>query len=134
MPEHREEAGHAADVVVAEDDEFVAELIAATLGARRLKVVVANDGDAALRMCEAYRPRVLVLDIHMPRRSGFEVLRALRRQPGGNRPRVLILTAMGRWEMEEEAMREGADAFMQKPFDPFQLADRVAGLLPGLGQ
>ncbi len=117
------------DVLIAEDNEFVAQLLVCCLSDHDMTTVVAADGESALQMIGTYRPHVLLLDIHLPRRTGLEILRHVRQDPAHSHMRVLVLTALGRWEMEEEVMREGANAYVHKPFDPFELTDMVRKLL-----
>ncbi len=116
-------------VVVADDDELVAEIVAAILEKEGLETVCVFDGAAAIDAVEELHAQALVLDIHMPKKSGLEVLRTLKRSDSPHVPRVLVLTAQAGRGMEEMARGFGADDFLSKPFDPFVLAQRVRSLL-----
>lgn len=114
-------------ILVAEDDELTAVLIAESLRDAGHRVVLAGDGNEALRLARALRPELVVLDLNLPGRRGHEVLRALRAVPV--RPRVLVLTALARADVEREIRGAGADDFMAKPFSPYELASRAGRLL-----
>ena len=114
-------------VLVAEDDELIAALIAESLRDAGHEVVLAGDGTEAIRLARSLQPRLVVLDLGLPGQRGHEVLRALRALPVP--PRVLVLTALARAEVEDEIRDLGADDFMTKPFSPFDLASRAGRLL-----
>jgi two-component system chemotaxis response regulator CheY len=76
-----------------------------------------SDGKAALDRCKAAMPDAVLLDLNLPKLSGIEFLRALRRSEGGNRPVVVFCTAEGDAAHMEEALSEGADEYIVKPFD-----------------
>jgi DNA-binding response OmpR family regulator len=118
-------------VLVAEDDELTARLVVETLREAGYRVIRGRDGDEALELARAEQPSLMVLDLNMPGRRGYEVLRLTLQQ--ARPPRVLILTALGRAEVEREMRGLGADDFMSKPFSPAELAHRVGSLLVGDG-
>lgn len=124
-----QEAAVAADhlVLVAQQDELTARLIESTLQAHGLRTAWASDGDSALKLLYTLRPGVLVIDTHMPGRSGLEVLGVLRSAP--YRPPVLVLSALGGGVVEDTMHAAGADDFLCKPFDPSELVGRVRQLL-----
>ncbi len=114
-------------VLVAEDDELTAALIAESLRDAGHRVVLAGDGNEALRLARALGPELVILDLNLPGRRGLEVMRALQALPV--RPRVLVLTALARADVEREIRGAGADEFMAKPFSPHELASRAGRLL-----
>jgi CheY-like chemotaxis protein len=126
---HSPVAAPAPVVVVADDDELVAEIVAAILQRDGLETVCVFDGTAAVDAVEELHADALVLDIHMPKKSGLEVLRILKRSDSPHVPRILVLTAQAGRGMEELARGFGADDFLSKPFDPFVLAQRMRSLL-----
>jgi DNA-binding response OmpR family regulator len=119
-------------VLVVEDEPGLADVLAVHLAAAGYAPVVAHDGLEALYALEQWTPAVVLLDLHLPRVSGFRLLQLLR--PGGAAPRVpvLVLTALSFGEARE-ALRAGADAFLTKPFRPADVVAQVARLLAGAG-
>jgi len=115
-------------VLLVDDDAALRRLVRATLPSEWYEVTEAEDGDEALTAIAEHPPDLLVLDWHMPERSGEEVLAALK---GRNHSiPVVVLTAEQRLEEREAAERLGADAFLTKPFSPLDLLHAIEGLLP----
>jgi two-component system, cell cycle response regulator len=123
------EQGAAAPLVlVADDDPDVVRIVDAHLGSGGYRRVLAFDGTRTLEEVRAQRPDVVVLDLMMPRLTGFDVLASLR-EMGESRPRVIVLSARGREDDIMRAFNLGADDFMVKPFNPQELVARVARLV-----
>lgn len=116
------------DVVVAEDDNLTALLTTEVLRRAGFSVVRASDGEAALEEVERLHPKVMVLDINMPRRDGLEVLRIVRRNLESARIRILVLSSHAQADVAERARREGADDYLVKPYAPADLVERVRRL------
>jgi DNA-binding response OmpR family regulator len=91
---------------------------------------VARDGDEALAEVESFRPDLVLLDVMLPRRDGFEVCQRLRAD-GWNDLKIVMLTAKGRDVEIEKGMAMGADAYVTKPFATGELVARVRSLLGG---
>jgi CheY-like chemotaxis protein len=125
-------------ILVAEDNEFSAQLLEQLLGRRGHRVRVAADGREALTLAETGEFDVLLLDVHMPELDGFQVIRAIRereRASGGHLP-VVALTARSRPEDRERCLAAGMDDFLPKPVradDLFAAIDRVAAGEEGRG-
>ena len=94
-------------------------------------VRVARDGEEALRLAESFRPDVVLLDVMMPQRSGFEVCRRLRENPALGDMKIVMLTAKGRDAEKDKGLHLGANAYVTKPFSTKELMNTVRGLLPG---
>ena len=116
-------------VLIADDDPEVVRIVDAQLRAAGYETRLAFDGDAAVAALEEEPPAVLVLDLMMPRRTGFEVLSAMRAAAGTARPRVVVLSARGREDDVTRAFELGADDYMTKPFSPQELMARISRLL-----
>ncbi len=108
-----------AQVLLAEDDEDHVLLLQRALRSypRAVKVIVARDGQEALAMLldGHLRPRLILLDINMPKLNGFEVLRGLKANPALSKIPTVMLTTSARDEDREACKRDGADHFLTKP-------------------
>lgn len=117
-------------ILVADDDRDLLELVAFSLAQAGFLTLKAPDGDAALRIFAAESPDLLILDINMPGRSGFEVCEEVRRR---SRVPVMMLTVRGAEEDLVRALELGADDYLNKPFSPRTLLARVKALLRRAG-
>ena len=93
------------------------------------EVTIARDGQQALDAIRASRPDLVLLDVMMPIKTGFEVLQELRADEAIAATKVLMLTAKGRETDTAKGIALGADAYMTKPFSTKELAERVRQLL-----
>jgi two-component system phosphate regulon response regulator PhoB len=118
-----------APVVVAEDDPTTTRLLLLTLRSLGREIHHAADGEVALEMVRRLEPALLVLDLNLPRRSGIEVLVALRRDPQTRRLPVLILSSVSQPETQERLREAGADDFLPKPVDLKALGEHCRTLL-----
>jgi DNA-binding response OmpR family regulator len=89
---------------------------------------VARDGDEALREVDAFGPDLVLLDVMMPRRDGFEVCQELRAS-GHTDLKIILLTAKGREAEVAKGLSVGADAYVTKPFSTAELVETVTRLL-----
>lgn len=113
-------------VLVVDDNHDNAEIIKQYLEARGYPISVAYDGDEALNKFETVKPSLVLLDVMMPGRDGWEVCRIMKQHPTlGKRVRVIMVTALGEWEDKQEALQTGADDYVEKPFDLSKLAATV---------
>ncbi len=113
-------------VLVADDDEDILTLVTFSLRRDGYEVVQARDGAEALELARERRPAALVLDVMMPKASGFDVTRALRAE--GNDVPILLLTASVQERHRARGLAAGASDFVRKPFSPRELLERVARL------
>ena len=96
------------------------------------EVRTATDGDAALAAVATEVPDLILLDVMMPRRDGYEVCQAVRENPACARVKIIMLTAKGREIEREKGMALGADDYIVKPFATQELLGRVRELLAGM--
>jgi signal transduction histidine kinase/CheY-like chemotaxis protein len=113
-------------VLIADDNRDAAESLAALLELEGHEVALAFDGDDALRAFDRFRPEVCLLDIGMPHRSGNDVARSIRAQPGGAAPTLIAITGWGQENDRREALVSGFDHHLTKPVDPAQLLRIIA--------
>lgn len=92
-------------------------------------VASAADGEAALAMAASFQPALVLLDVMMPKKSGFEVCEALRRDPQHAAIKIVMLTAKGRDTEMAKGLALGADAYITKPFATKDLLAQVKQLL-----
>jgi two-component system phosphate regulon response regulator PhoB len=119
-------AGGLATVLICDDEPSLRELIRVSLiGPYRF--AEADDGEQSLALARQLRPEVMILDMMMPRRSGLEVLAEIRQDEALSNTAVIVLTAQP--GTREEALRQGADLVMVKPFEPEQITAAVEGVL-----
>jgi DNA-binding response OmpR family regulator len=124
-------AGSAAQrgsVLIVDDDPDVVHIIDARLKAAGLQTLVAFDGQQALHQVETAAPAIVVLELMLAKRSGFDVLARLRELPDP-RPRVVVLSSRSREEDVMRAFELGADDYLTKPFNPQELLARLSRLL-----
>jgi CheY-like chemotaxis protein len=116
-------------VLVAEDNDLNFELISAVLEQDGHKIRWAQDGSKAVTEAAANPPDLLILDLHLPQLSGLDVLRRVRADPATIDMPVLVLTADAMAGTREEALGEGANDLLTKPFDLTTLRSTIARLL-----
>ncbi|MFP6769645.1 MAG: response regulator [Planctomycetaceae bacterium] len=121
-----QQTGHR--VLLVDDDESILEVIEAAFRRSGHEVLVARDGSEALVRAERDAPDLVVLDLVMPRRSGFAVLDRLR-QRHASHPPIIIVTANTDPRYEQFAKEQGANVFLRKPFDVDKLLEIAGGLL-----
>lgn len=112
-------------VLIADDDEGVRQLIRMTLQREEYQILEASDGEEALALAYRHRPHVILLDVMMPKVSGFDVCRQLKEDPATAAIPILMLTVKGQEDDFEEAEIVGADAYFVKPFSPIALLKKV---------
>jgi len=116
-------------LLVVDDNPQNVELLLAFLEELPVKVVTAVDGVDALEKVEQYKPDLVLLDIMMPRMSGFQVCRKLKSDERTKDIQVLMVTALNELGDVEEASDCGTDDFVSKPVNKFELLTRVKSLL-----
>jgi DNA-binding response OmpR family regulator len=115
-------------VLLADDDPEVMRIVDAQIRSLRFTTTLAFDGQAAMTTLSTRRVHLLILDLMLPKVTGFEILHHLRAGPEP-RPRSIVLSARGREEDITRAFDLGADDYITKPFRPQELAARVVRLL-----
>src|SRR5512135_1478081 len=114
-------------ILLVDDETAITDNLAPFLGRSGFNVTVAADGQSALERLAANKPDLLVLDVLMPRLDGRAVLRSLR-QAGDWTP-IILLTQVGEASERAMALEEGADDYINKPFDPRELVARIRSVL-----
>jgi CheY-like chemotaxis protein len=113
-------------ILVVDDNHDNAEIIRQYLEIRGYPITVAHSGDEALALFETVRPALVLLDVMMPGRDGWEVCRVMKQHPTlGRSVRVIMVTALDEWQDKREALQIGADDYVEKPFELPMLAATV---------
>jgi DNA-binding response OmpR family regulator len=116
-------------VLIAEDNPQNAELLETYLGDREFEVRVAADGEQTLRLVREWRPELILLDVMMPKISGFEICKRLRADAATCDTAVLMITALDQASDVDRAVEAGTDDFLTKPINKSELLLRVRSLL-----
>ncbi|MDO8184039.1 response regulator [Conexibacter sp. JD483] len=118
-----------ARILVADNDEDILTLVSFRLQRQGYEVLVARDGAEALELARAELPDLCVLDVMMPKLTGYDVTRELRADPRTADVPVILLTARVQEADVRSGYDAGADDYVRKPFAPQELRDRVAAAL-----
>ena len=119
-------------VLVADDEPYIRLLILQTLEELEddgVEFSSAVNGQQALELIKVEHPRLVFLDVMMPFMSGFDVCRAVKREPDFADVYVVLLTAKGQEIDRQKGAEVGADLYMTKPFDPDELLERARQVL-----
>jgi DNA-binding response OmpR family regulator len=123
------QAATPASILVVDDDRRVVELLTIALTAYGFRVLQAADGEEAMRVVTRERPDLVVLDVRLPKRSGFEVCELLRRDPDDPNIPIIMVSAAAETEARLQGLSRGADDYVAKPFSPKELIARIKRLL-----
>ena len=118
-------------VLVCDDERHIVRLIQVNLERQGYTVVTAFDGKEGLEKIRSEKPNLCVLDVMMPYMDGFEVLKALRREPETENLPVIMLTAKAQDKDVFEGYHYGADMYLTKPFNPMELVTFVKRIAQG---
>jgi len=129
LPEIDPEAIAAASVLIVDDHEQNLELLQAYLEELGCRISLARDGVQAVEAVERETPDLVLLDVMMPRLSGFQVCEKIKSDPATRDVPVVMVTALGEISDVERAVDAGADDFLTKPVHQIELVTRVKSLL-----
>ena len=118
-------------VLIADDEPNILISLEFLMKREGHQVLVARDGEEALRLIRSERPALVLLDVMMPRKNGYEVCQAVRADESLAGVKILMLTAKGRDTDVAQGLGVGADGYMTKPFGTQALAARVREMLAG---
>jgi len=118
-------------ILIADDEPNIVVSLEFLMKQQGYEVAVARDGEEAYAAVAAFRPDLILLDVMMPRMSGYDLCQKLRENPAWQDVRVVMLSAKGRDVEVTKGMAVGADAYVTKPFSTKDLLARVRELLGG---
>jgi CheY-like chemotaxis protein len=116
-------------ILIADDNLTNVELLEAYLSDMDCEIAVATDGRQTLEKVAEFHPDLILLDIMMPKLSGFEVCKMLKNDPKTNHIMVLMVTALNELGDIERAVACGCDDFLSKPINKIELVKRVENML-----
>ena len=118
-------------VLIADDEPNIVTALEFLLNRRGYEVRVATNGDEALALVESFAPDVVLLDIMMPIKSGYEVCQRMRERPDWQHIKIVMLSAKGREAEVSKGVSLGADLYITKPFSTQQLIESIDGFFEG---
>jgi DNA-binding response OmpR family regulator len=116
-------------VLIADDEPNIVISLQFLMEASGYEVRTVADGEAALQVLLDFRPHLVLLDVMMPKRNGYEICQAIRETPALDGMKVVMLTAKGRDIDAEKGLALGADAYVTKPFATKDLVAKVKAML-----
>ncbi len=116
-------------ILIADDEPNIVAALEFLLQQSGYQVLIAQNGDEALRLIEACVPDLVLLDVMMPRKSGYEVCQRMREHADWRQIKVVILSAKGRDAEVNKGLALGADLYVTKPFSTRELMTKIKGLL-----
>jgi DNA-binding response OmpR family regulator len=119
----------AARILVVDDDPEILAMLGTRLAKRGYRISTAGDGHRALELAMKELPDLVLLDVMMPGKSGWEVARAIRQDPATHAIKIIMVTAIGEAVNEMTSPLYGADAHVDKPFEFEQLESLIGSLL-----
>lgn len=123
-----------AKILIAEDERDIRDLVAFTLRFAGHEVVTASNGEEAVQMAPEANPDLILMDVRMPRMTGYEACRAIKANPKLKDIPIVFLSAKGQESEIQTGLEVGAEEYLLKPFAPDQLTDRVKAILSKFGK
>ena len=116
-------------ILIADDEPNIVAALEFLLQRSGYEVHVAPNGDEALKLVEATHPDLVLLDVMMPQKSGYEVCMRIRERADWRHIKIIMLSAKGRDAEVSKGLSMGADIYVTKPFSTRELMDRIRDLL-----
>jgi DNA-binding response OmpR family regulator len=117
--------------LIADDEPSIVAALEFLLQRNDYEVRIARTGDEALQLIETFHPGLVLLDVMMPQKSGYEVCARVRERPDWRDIKIIMLSARGRDAEVSRGLSAGADMYVIKPFSTRELMGRIEGLLAG---
>ncbi len=116
-------------ILVVDDEPEFSDLVTMRLEVNGFDVIVAEDGEKGLEIAKREKPDLIILDLMMPKITGFEVCRMLKFDDAYKHIPIIILSALDQQREREKAIQNGADAYFIKPFDLKLLLTKIRSLI-----
>lgn len=121
-------------ILIAEDEPDIRELVAFTLRYAGYEVVTATNGEEAVQLSREHMPDLALMDVRMPRMTGYDACRTMKADPEMKDIPVVFLSAKGQEAEIATGLQAGAEEYLLKPFAPDQLTERVRAILKKFGK
>jgi DNA-binding response OmpR family regulator len=116
-------------ILIADDEPNIVTALEYLLQKNGYEVLIARNGDAALELVEKHKPDLVLLDVMMPVKSGYEVCQLMRERAAWRHIKIVMLTAKGREVEMNKGLSVGADLYITKPFSTQELVQKISALL-----
>lgn len=123
-----------ARILIAEDEPDIRELVAFTLRFAGHEVITTSNGEEAYNKAQEITPDLIMMDVRMPRMTGYDACRAMKQIPSLKDIPVVFLSAKGQDSEIQTGLDAGAEEYLFKPFAPDQLVERVKAILAKFGK
>jgi DNA-binding response OmpR family regulator len=123
-----------AKILIVEDEPDIRDLVAFTLRFAGYEVVTGSNGEEAVRLAKEEHPDLILLDVRMPRMTGYEACKLIKADASLKDVPVVFLSAKGQEAEIRDGMEAGAEEYLLKPFAPDQLTERVRSVLEKFGR
>jgi two-component system cell cycle response regulator DivK len=117
-------------ILYVEDNELNRKIVRDLLRRTSYRLIEAPDGEAGVEMALAERPGLILMDVQLPKISGFEATRRLRAEPATADTPIIAITSFALSGDEQRAKEAGASTYLAKPYSPFTLLEMIRKLLP----
>lgn len=121
-------------ILIAEDERDIRDLVAFTLRFAGYEVFAAGNGEEAVELAPKVNPDLILMDVRMPRMTGYEACRAIKSNAELRDIPIVFLSAKGQEGEIQQGMEAGAEDYLLKPFAPDQLTSRVKAILAKFGK
>jgi CheY-like chemotaxis protein len=123
-----------AKILIAEDERDIRDLVAFTLRFAGHEVFAASNGEEAVELAPKVNPDLILMDVRMPRMTGYEACKIIKADPDLKDIPVVFLSAKGQENEIQQGLASGAEDYLLKPFAPDQLTSRVKAILAKFGK
>ncbi|MBI5932941.1 MAG: response regulator [Chloroflexi bacterium] len=123
-----------AKILIAEDERDIRDLVAFTLRFAGHEVAAASNGEEAVQLAPKEKPDLILMDVRMPRMTGYDACRVIKADPNLRDIPVVFLSAKGQESEIQTGLDVGAEEYLLKPFAPDQLTERVKAILAKFGK
>ena len=123
-----------AKILIAEDERDIRDLVAFTLRFAGYEVFTATNGEEAVELAPKVNPDLVLMDVRMPRMTGYEACRIIKSNPDLKDIPIVFLSAKGQESEIQQGLEAGAEEYLLKPFAPDQLTNHVKAILVKFGK
>ena len=116
-------------ILIVDDSPTEIQVMKESVSQGGYEIITASNGDEAIKKCIELQPDLVLLDVVMPIKDGFSVCRELKKNPQTKDIKIIIVTSKNKPLDKQWSMKQGADSYFSKPFEPTELSDAVAQLI-----